>query len=57
MNEAQTRQQIIDAHLRLAGWNLTDPSQVIQELDIYLADAGLPVTPYRGSGLSRGSTI
>lgn len=53
MNEAQTRQRIIDANLRLAGWKLNDPSQVIQELDIYLAAAGLPVTsnpenPYSG---------
>lgn len=35
-SEADTRQQIIDHRLRLAGWNLDDPSQVIQELDIYV---------------------
>lgn len=53
MNEAETRQKIIDANLRLAGWNVNDPSQVIQELDIYLAHAGVPVpadlgNPYCG---------
>src|SRR2546425_3042180 len=35
-SEADTRQQIIDARLRLAGWDVDDPSQVIQELDIYV---------------------
>ena len=35
-SEADTRQQIIDQRLRLAGWNVDDPSQVIQELDIYV---------------------
>lgn len=31
-SEAQTRQQIIDQRLQLAGWDVDDPSQVIQEL-------------------------
>jgi type I restriction enzyme, R subunit len=35
-SEADARQQLIDHHLRLAGWNVDDPSQVIQELDIYV---------------------
>ena len=35
-SEAATRQQIIDGRLRLAGWDVHDPSQVIQELDIYV---------------------
>ncbi len=39
-SEADTRQQIIDRRLRLAGWDLSDPSQVIQELDIYVGDEG-----------------
>ena len=52
-SEAQTRQEIIDEKLRLAGWNVDDPTQVIQELDINLADAGYPVpstpsSPYSG---------
>jgi len=36
LNEYETRQQIIDQKLNLAGWNVSDPSQVIQELDIVL---------------------
>src|SRR6266540_3257247 len=35
-SEADTRQQIIDGRLRLAGWDVDNPSQVIQELDIYV---------------------
>lgn len=41
-NEAQTRQQIIDMHLALAGWDVKDISQVTQELDIDLKAAGNP---------------
>lgn len=37
--EAETRRRLIDEDLRLAGWNLDDPSQVIQELDIKLPEA------------------
>lgn len=37
-SEAETRQRLIDAQLRLAGWDVDDPTQVIQELDIYLQD-------------------
>jgi type I restriction enzyme R subunit len=37
-SEADTRQQLIDEKLRLAGWNVADPSQVIQELDIVVAE-------------------
>lgn len=40
LNEAETRQQIIDQKLELAGWNVSDPSQVIQELDIVLKGQG-----------------
>ena len=51
--EAETRRKLIDEKLRLAGWNVRDPSQVIQELDINLSDAGVhkmaePKTPYSG---------
>src|SRR6266540_61149 len=35
-SEADTRQQLIDGRLRLAGWDVDNPSQVIQELDIYV---------------------
>ena len=34
--EAETRQEIIDKRLALAGWNVKDPSQVTEELDIDL---------------------
>jgi len=40
MNEAETRQQIIDRKLKLAGWDVSDPAQVIQELDIVLKNSG-----------------
>ena len=35
-SEAETRQEIIDKRLALAGWDLNDPSQVTEELDIDL---------------------
>jgi len=34
--EAQTRQEIIDLRLANAGWNVKDPSQVTEELDIII---------------------
>ena len=59
MNEAETRRQLIDEKLRLAGWNVQDPSQVIKELDIDLTQAGhslaaesSPVSPYSGHQFS-----
>ena len=42
--EAQTRREIIDNNLALAGWDVKDPSQVSQELDIDLKAAGTPRT-------------
>lgn len=39
INEATTRQQIIDIRLQKAGWNVSDPLQVTSELDIWI---GLP---------------
>lgn len=41
--EAHTRRQLIDRDLGLAGWNIHDPSQVIQELDIHLAGGAATV--------------
>ena len=41
-NEAQTRQEIIDKQLALAGWDVNDASQCTQELDIDLVAAGVP---------------
>src|SRR4026209_2231468 len=36
-SESDTRQQLIDDRLRLSGWDINDPSQVIQELEIFVA--------------------
>ncbi len=33
-SEAQTRQELIDKQLQAAGWDVRDPTQVIEELDI-----------------------
>ena len=51
VNENQTRKKIIDKRLKVAGWNVSNPTQVTQELDIW---GGLPQgvrepqTPYGG---------
>lgn len=39
MNEAKTRQEIIDQRLLKTGWDVSNPSQVTSELDIWV---GLP---------------
>jgi type I restriction enzyme R subunit len=39
INEAATRQQIIDIRLQKSGWNVSDSLQVTSELDIWI---GLP---------------
>jgi type I restriction enzyme R subunit len=51
--EAETRRHLIDEALRLAGWNVDDPSQVVQELDIYIQGknrkfAAENASPYKG---------
>ncbi len=49
--EAQTRSEFIDRQLALSGWNVKDPTQVVEEFDILV---GLPQgvteprTPYEG---------
>jgi type I site-specific restriction endonuclease len=53
MDEKRTRQEIIDRDLWLARWNVKDPSQVTEELDIDLSAAGQRKvaesrTPYGG---------
>ena len=53
ISEKETRRQLIDKKLRLAGWNVDDPTHVMQELDIDLAKtAGLKIAerpePYGG---------
>jgi type I restriction enzyme R subunit len=39
-SEAATRKRHIDTALRLAGWNLADPTQVLEEYEIDLVSAG-----------------
>lgn len=54
LTESQTRQKLIDEKLGFAGWNVNDPSQVTQELEIDLVKAGVlqtsekAPTPYSG---------
>ncbi len=33
-NEAKTRKAIIDKRLQIAGWNVNDHTQVVEEFDI-----------------------
>ena len=50
LSEAQTRKEIIDNRLYKAGWNVNDPSQITEELDI-IADpkkAEDPLEKYTG---------
>ena len=50
-SESDTRQQLVDDRLALAGWDVRDPTQVIQELDIYVGGGGRvrePATRYTG---------
>ena len=52
LTEAQTRAEMIDVKLALAGWNVKDQSQVTEELDIDLTTTGTvevdPDNPYSG---------
>ncbi|MFA6928688.1 MAG: DEAD/DEAH box helicase family protein [Lentisphaeria bacterium] len=54
-SEAQTRAELIDQHLAQSGWNVKDPTQVVEEFDIL---TGLPEgvdeprTPYEGHQFS-----
>jgi type I restriction enzyme, R subunit len=47
-NEKLTRKEIINNRLKQAGWNVTDPTQVIEEFDIHLTVVEEPATPYAG---------
>ncbi|MFC2080868.1 DEAD/DEAH box helicase family protein [Bacteroidota bacterium] len=49
-SEEDTRQEIIDKRLAKAGWNVNDPSQVTQELDIFTGQiiVAEPKEPYAG---------
>jgi type I restriction enzyme R subunit len=54
VNEAQTRKEIIDNRLKLAGWNIADCTQVIEEFDIILDvnQVREAATPYSGHRFS-----
>lgn len=54
-SEAQTRSELIDQHRAVSGWNVNDPTQVVEEFDIL---TGLPEgvdeprSPYDGHQFS-----
>lgn len=53
--EAQTRTDLIDEQLALSGWNVKDPTQVVEEFDILTASpmgVAEPRTPYQGHQFS-----
>jgi len=45
LTEAQTRARLIDTRLALAGWNVKDRGQVIEELEILLRDTRTAESP------------
>lgn len=45
-NEILTRKEIIDNRLKQAGWNVTDPTQVVEEFDIQVTIVEEPIVPY-----------
>lgn len=54
-SEAQTRSELIDQQLSQSGWNVKDPTQVIEEFDILTAlpqGVAEPHTPYEGHQFS-----
>lgn len=53
--EAQTRSELIDSQLAQSGWNVKDPTQVIEEFDILTSlplGVAEPRTPYDGHQFS-----
>jgi type I restriction enzyme R subunit len=53
--ESQTRAEIIDRLLSESGWNVTDPTQVVEEFDIIVSDVNCvaePASPYGGHQFS-----
>ncbi len=52
--EQQTRMELIDSALKTAGWNVSDPTQVIQEYDIIIdpLQVAEAATPYEGHQFS-----
>lgn len=54
-SEAQTRSELIDRQLAQSGWNVKDPTQVVEEFDILIAlpeDVAEPRTAYEGHQFS-----
>ncbi|WP_432380624.1 DEAD/DEAH box helicase family protein [Duganella sp. P38] len=54
-SEAQTRSELIDRQLYQAGWNVKDPTQVVEEFDILSPlpeGVAKPRTPYEGHQFS-----
>ena len=54
-SEAQTRAELIDQQLAQSGWNVKDPTQVVEEFDILTSlpeDVSEPRTPYEGRQFS-----
>ena len=54
-NEAKTRKDIIDKRLQVAGWNVSDHTQVVEEFDIDVRPRlGVeePITKYSGHQFS-----
>jgi type I restriction enzyme R subunit len=54
-SEAQTRSELVDQQLALSGWNVKDPTQIVEEFDIVTAlpEVALhPRTPYEGHQFS-----
>lgn len=54
-SEAQTRSELIDQQLALSGWNVQDPTQVVEEFDIRTElppGVAEPRTPYEGHQFS-----
>lgn len=50
-SEAQTRAEHIDQLLAMSGWNVKDPTQVVEEFDILTGlpeGVAEPRTPYEG---------
>ncbi len=53
--EAQTRSELIDSQLAQSGWNVKDPTQVIEEFDILTSlpeGVAAPHTPFEGHQFS-----
>jgi len=53
--EAQTRAELIDKQLEISGWNVKDPTQVVEEYDIQVGlpeGVSEPRTPYDGHQFS-----